>query len=346
MAVICEEDRESCGVLVKSIRERGTATRDEGTAQAVRSVHRRLPPPWKIVQQRKHGIRPAPTLLKVHLPRKQLPHMRNLIRRRITTTPTASVRYLTKILVVILSRLPIRQAASTSCLARRWSNLWKNVTHVDLHAHTVSVSVGTLDGQDREAQAAEFIQKVDSILAARAGVGMRVLETFSVWSSHLTRAHAAAVDGWWAVLAESATRVERFVLRTARKSTREAMGGGHVEPYEFQLDSLAAVGSRLREVRLQNCGLRHLVANPSPFSSLAVVKLEFVPATDRQLQSLLDGCGTAALCGTFSSCAATGSPGCAWRTRGSGNCRWTAAETSRACEFMRRCFAGSATSAI
>lgn len=87
------------------------------------------------------------------------------------------------------------------------------------------------------------------------------------------------------------------MLWTTRKSTREAMGGSHVKPYEFKLDSLAAVASRLREVKLQNCGLKKMVRSvPVPatpyFSSLAVVKLEFVSATGWQVQSLLNACGS------------------------------------------------------
>ena len=138
-----------------------------------------------------------------------------------------------EILVCILSRLAIRDAATTSCLAAGWRHLWKGIPKLVLNARTIGVDgiqeEGT-NGQLYEARATEFIRKVDTLLLTRGAAGV---EVFSMWFPYLTCAHANEVDRWWTALAETTTQVRLFVLHTARKSRRDAMGGSHVEPYEF-----------------------------------------------------------------------------------------------------------------
>ncbi|KAK1680454.1 hypothetical protein QYE76_041302 [Lolium multiflorum] len=198
-----------------------------------------------------------------------------------------------EILVCILSRLPIRDAATTSCLATRWRHLWKSVPKLVINARTVGVDgiqEEETNAQLYEARATEFIRKVDKMLLTRGAAG---IEMFSLWFPYLTCAHANEVDHWWTVLAESTTRVSLFVLRTARKSSREAMGGSHVEPYDFPLQSIASVGSQIRKLCLKNCGLKVAPAMgpASPFTLMACVKLEFVSVTDMEVRILIDLCG-------------------------------------------------------
>jgi hypothetical protein len=123
--------------------------------------------------------------------------------------------------------------------------------------------------------------------------GTAGVDMFSLWFPYLTCAHANEVDRWWTVLAESTTRVSLFVLLTARKSSREAMGGSHVEPYEFPLQSIASVGSQMRKLCLKNCGLKVApeMGPASPFTLMACIKLEFVSVTDMEVRILIDLCG-------------------------------------------------------
>ncbi|XP_051216064.1 F-box/LRR-repeat protein 13 [Lolium perenne] len=198
-----------------------------------------------------------------------------------------------EILVCILSRLPIRDAATTSCLAARWRHLWKSVPKLVINARTVGVDDIQEEETNRqlyEARTAEFIRKVDTMLLTRGTAGV---DMFSLWFPYLTCAHANEVDRWWTVLAESTTRVSLFVLRTARKSSREAMGGSHVEPYEFPLQSIASVGSQMRKLCLKNCGLKVApeMGPASPFTLMACIKLEFVSVTDMEVRILIDLCG-------------------------------------------------------
>jgi hypothetical protein len=199
-----------------------------------------------------------------------------------------------EILVCVLSRLPIRDAATTSCLAARWRHLWKSVPKLVLNSRTIGVD-GIQDeetnGQLYEAQAAEFIRKVDTMLLTRGAAGV---EVFNLWFPYLTCAHANEVDRWWTALAESMARVRLFVLRTARKSRRDSMGGSHVEPYDFPLHSIASVGSQMRKLCLKNCGLKVATAMgpASPFTLMACVKLEFVSVSDMEVRVLIDLCGS------------------------------------------------------
>jgi hypothetical protein len=200
-----------------------------------------------------------------------------------------------EILVCILSRLPIHDAATTSCLATGWRHLWKNVPKLVLNARTIGVNGIQEEGTNRqlyEARATEFIRKVETMLLTR-GASATGVEVFSLWFPYLTCAHANEVDRWWTALAESTAQLRLFELRTARKSRREAMGGSHVEPYDFPLHRIASVGSQMRKLCLKNCGLKVAPAMgpATPFPSMAVVKLEFVSVTDMDVEILIDLCG-------------------------------------------------------